>query len=144
GADGVLHGDAAAVVGRRVAVDDDVVDGQAGVALVPDGAAAAQGRGVGQGGVIDRVAAGDGDGLRGGGTARQGHRERLGTGRDSGGLRGGAEEVGVDVEDAVDAVAVDGDGAAAVVLDGQVGRGEDGEGAPAVVARVAARAGDLV
>ena len=130
--DRVLHDHAAAVGGRVVVGDDHVEQRQVGVALVADAAAGSVGAvwvsRVGHGAVLD-------------GEALHADQE-LG-----GGVAGGA---GVDVEDPVELVAIDDDGAAAGVLDeqravGGAGRvGNDVEVAGRIVVLAGAGKSDLV
>ncbi len=107
GAGGVLHVDTAAVGGRNVVGDGHIGQGQAHVALVADAAAAGEGPVARLGeAVLDREPS-----------------------QDDGKPRGGGDVVGVDVEDAVEVVAIDDDRAAAGV--------PDREGAPVVLFSVA-------
>src|SRR5262249_13580497 len=100
-----------------------VLQGQAGVEAVADGAAADIGR------VVARAYCTVAVGERGGGRVAAADGEVL---QGHGELRGGVVdvelEVGIDVEDAVQAAAADGDGASTRVGDGQVAAaGEDVE-----------------
>src|SRR5262249_14247621 len=94
-ANAVLHGYTAAVGGGDVIGDDHVVQHQAGIALVADAATRSR-----------CSVAGGGDAV-GDREALHGHAERR--------CRVGRVEQGVDVEDTVEVVAIDGDGSSASV-----------------------------